>query len=101
MKVKVVEATPAIAPHALPLIAIEEEVQVAELLMLALLVEPTIIEVAEEEEPVKMGLLVIETMAEVLPATATLLISKAVGEATGEVAKEEGAGKATVGNSAK
>lgn len=59
MEVEVVEMTLVIVLPILSLIAIKE-VQVAELQALALLAMTTIVEVAKEEEPIMVGLPVIE-----------------------------------------
>lgn len=64
MDVKMVEITPAIA---LPLpIMVEGEVEVAELLVLALLVELAIVKMVREEELVVASLLAFEAMVKVL-----------------------------------
>lgn len=96
IEVEVVEATPKVAPPALPLVTIEEEVQVAEFLMLALPVELAIIEVVEEVEPDAARLSVIKAIPEVLLAIIELPIGKVVGEVIGKVIVGEVVCEATI-----
>lgn len=56
--------------------------------MLALLVEPAIVEVPNEEGPIMVCLLVIQAEVNVLPTTPMLLTSEVAGETVGEVTEE-------------
>lgn len=66
------------APFSLRANLEEEEVQVSWLLVLAMLMEPAIIKVVEEEELISMSLLVIEDVNGVLQTVAKLLIGEAI-----------------------
>lgn len=67
-----------IAPLVLPIVV--EEVPLIDLPMLMLPALLAIIEMANEEGPIAVGLLVIQAMVEVKPAIAELLMDKVVGE---------------------
>lgn len=85
MDIEVVETTLAITPLTLPRVT-EEEVQLIDHPILALLAQPAIVEVVDEEGPNMIGLPMILAMVEVLPTTTKLLAGKAIGEAVGEAA---------------
>lgn len=87
MEIKVVEMYLEVASLTLPTV-IEEEVLVAELSVLALLVEQVIIKVTIEEWPVVACLLVIEAMVEILLVAIELLVGEMAGKTMGMAAGE-------------
>lgn len=82
IEIEVMETALVVAPLILP--TIMEEVLVAKLSMLARSMEPTIIEVTEEEGPIMACLPVIEAMVVALSVFIEFLIGKAAGETTSE-----------------